>query len=98
MKKLVYIPCGFERFEGPFLFETADGWFGSVDRARIELVETQLCLVAELLGRDADGRFQVRLPDGETALVRPSREWRYIPDGSEPWSLADFECIPSTTA
>lgn len=88
--RLVYIPCRFDELTGPYLIESALGWVEEVTRARVELVDQRFCIVGELFGGDATGRFRVRFKDGTNVEVYPCREWRFIPDGSDPYTVEDL--------
>lgn len=84
--KLVYIPVGMKDLSGPYLVQTALGYVEEIARGRLELVNSYLCLVAELLRGDGTGQFLVRFSTGQTCWVYMSEEWRHVPDGSEPYT------------
>lgn len=96
--KLCYVPCQFRHLTGPYVIETAGGWVEEVRRSRVELVDGRFCLVARLVRVDPTGRCHVRFADGTEAWVYPGPEWKYLPDGSEPYAVADLLDAPTCAA
>jgi hypothetical protein len=96
--KLVYVPCRPHSLSGPFSIETADGWVERVERGYVDIVEDKICLIAELVGGDGTGRFRVRFQDGSEAWVYRSAAWKYVPDGSAPYTPADLVDLPVVAA
>jgi hypothetical protein len=84
---LVYVPCKLPTRDGePAMVESWDGRRIAVSRGHFTIVDGRLCLTATWLGGGgAVGRHRVRFADGVVVEVGRGDEWKYTPDGSEPF-------------
>jgi len=74
----VFVPCKRIRGWSAAVIEDADGWPRAIKAGHLTIVDTWLCLTAEVLD-ELRGRVRVKFADGTDCWVNPHSCWRHDP-------------------